>query len=62
MIRAFKVTAKVSERRLSDWVGDFKSTKMSMTILATKLQIPLPRPNVVRRPRLNERLNQGAAA
>jgi LuxR family maltose regulon positive regulatory protein len=32
---------------------------MSMTILATKLYIPPPRPNVVRRPRLLERLNEG---
>src|ERR1044071_6472543 len=32
---------------------------MSTPILATKLYIPPPRPNVVLRPRLSERLNQG---
>ena len=32
---------------------------MNMPILATKLYIPLPRPNVVLRPRLIERLNEG---
>jgi LuxR family transcriptional regulator, maltose regulon positive regulatory protein len=32
---------------------------MSTMVLATKLYIPLPRPNVVRRPRLLERLNEG---
>jgi ATP/maltotriose-dependent transcriptional regulator MalT len=32
---------------------------MSTPILATKLYIPPPRPNVVLRPRLNERLNAG---
>src|SRR5215469_9968874 len=31
---------------------------MSTMILATKLYIPPPRPNVVRRPRLIERLNE----
>jgi LuxR family maltose regulon positive regulatory protein len=32
---------------------------MSTPLLATKLYIPPPRPNLVLRPRLNERLNQG---
>jgi LuxR family maltose regulon positive regulatory protein len=32
---------------------------MSAPILATKLYIPRPRPNVVHRPRLIERLNEG---
>jgi len=32
---------------------------MSTPILATKLYIPPPRPKVVLRPRLNERLNEG---
>src|SRR5215207_4082394 len=32
---------------------------MSTPLLATKLYIPLPRPNVVLRPRLIERLNEG---
>ena len=32
---------------------------MSTPILATKLYIPPPRPNVVLRPRLIERLNEG---
>jgi LuxR family maltose regulon positive regulatory protein len=32
---------------------------MSTPILTTKLYIPLPRPNVVLRPRLSERLNAG---
>src|SRR5579859_5260578 len=32
---------------------------MSTPILATKLYIPRPRPNVVSRPRLLERLNEG---
>src|SRR6266487_6907986 len=32
---------------------------MSTPILATKLYIPRPRPNVVNRPRLLERLNEG---
>src|SRR5919202_456110 len=32
---------------------------MSMPLLATKLYVPPPRPNVVRRPRLIERLNEG---
>ena len=32
---------------------------MSMPILATKLYIPPPRPKIVRRPRLIERLNEG---
>ena len=32
---------------------------MSTPILATKLYIPPPRPKVVRRPRLIERLNEG---
>ena len=32
---------------------------MSTPILATKLYIPRLRPNVVSRPRLNERLNEG---
>src|SRR5215208_7683571 len=32
---------------------------MSTSILTTKLYIPPPRPNVVRRPRLIERLNEG---
>src|SRR5215472_14660036 len=32
---------------------------MSTPILATKLYIPPPRPNVVLRPRLSERLNEG---
>ena len=32
---------------------------MNIPILATKLYIPLPRPNVVLRPRLIERLNEG---
>src|SRR6185295_14787094 len=32
---------------------------MSTPLLATKLYIPPPRPNVVLRPRLSERLNQG---
>ena len=32
---------------------------MNMPILATKLYIPLPRPKVVLRPRLIERLNEG---
>src|SRR5262247_3034492 len=32
---------------------------MSSPILATKLYIPPPRPNVVLRPRLSERLNEG---
>src|SRR5215207_4376707 len=32
---------------------------MSTPILTTKLYIPLPRPNVVLRPRLSERLNKG---
>src|SRR5215470_7215655 len=32
---------------------------MSTPLLATKLYIPPPRPNVVLRPRLSERLNEG---
>ncbi len=32
---------------------------MSTPILATKLYIPPPRPNLVLRPRLTERLNEG---
>ena len=32
---------------------------MSTPLLATKLYIPPPRPNVVLRPRLIERLNEG---
>jgi LuxR family transcriptional regulator, maltose regulon positive regulatory protein len=32
---------------------------MSTPILATKLYIPRPRPNMVSRPRLLERLNEG---
>ena len=32
---------------------------MNIPILSTKLYIPLPRPNVVLRPRLIERLNEG---
>ena len=32
---------------------------MSAPILATKLYIPQPRPGIVRRPRLIERLNDG---
>ena len=35
---------------------------MSTPILATKLYIPRPRPNVVHRPRLIERLNEGHPA
>ena len=34
---------------------------MSVPILATKLYIPPPRPKVVLRPRLIERLNEGLA-
>jgi LuxR family maltose regulon positive regulatory protein len=37
----------------------FYNGSMSTPILATKLYIPPPRPNVVLRPRLIERLNQG---
>src|SRR5262245_55193153 len=33
---------------------------MAMPILATKLYVPSPRPSVVLRPRLIERLNEGA--
>ena len=33
---------------------------MSTTVLATKLDIPPPRPNAIHRPRLIERLNEGA--
>ncbi|MEM7346051.1 MAG: tetratricopeptide repeat protein, partial [Chloroflexota bacterium] len=36
----------------------FYNRSMYTPILATKLYIPSPRPNVVRRPRLTERLNQ----
>ena len=32
---------------------------MSTPILTTKLYIPPPRPNVILRPRLSERLNEG---
>ena len=35
---------------------------MSAPILATKLYIPPPRPKVVLRPRLIERLNEGLSA
>ena len=35
---------------------------MSTPILATKLYIPPPRPKVVLRPRLIERLNEGLSA
>ena len=35
---------------------------MSMPILATKLYVPPPRPDIVSRPRLIDRLNKGLAA
>jgi LuxR family maltose regulon positive regulatory protein len=35
---------------------------MSAPILATKLYIPLPRPKIILRPRLVERLNEGLSS
>ena len=43
----------------SDRWGHFGSSSMPTPILATKLYIPPPRPKVVFRPRLIERLNEG---
>ena len=39
--------------------GMFITESMSTPLLTTKLYIPPPRPNVVLRPRLSERLNEG---
>jgi LuxR family maltose regulon positive regulatory protein len=50
------------ERVLTNHAGDTENgynCSMSTPILTTKLYIPPPRPNVVLRPRLTERLNQG---
>ena len=45
--------------RFISFGGLLYTGSMSMPILATKLHIPLPRPQVVLRPRLIERLNEG---
>ena len=43
------------------WITDYNRS-MSTPILATKLYVPPPRPKLVLRPRLIERLNEGLSA
>ena len=44
---------------LFEFLGALYNWSMSVPILATKLYIPPPRPEIVLRPRLIERLNEG---
>ena len=48
-----------SAKALSEFSSALYNCSMSAPILATKLYIPPPRPELVSRPRLIERLNEG---